>query len=266
MDGEASKRLSNKAIYGPLSEKTLHSALKRELLTNFGFENMVLVADLLIERFLSITDEFSVAPGRLQPYQTMVIGVDKREKFGYGTSIANVKLKPAIVSLITPEEILELAEGTPLRELQPRMVARIIKEAFEQDAVLSFSIVGLLFGVSQTTISGWVKKYYESHPDEVLPHAGVVFDLGPTLTHKEQVLTLHYQGLLTQEIARRTNHDPHRVDKYLKDHRRIVTAHEAGHTFDEICLLTGLSPSLVREHLDWYQRLVSKEAELTASD
>ena len=32
MDVQAQKRLRNKAIYGPLSQKTLHSALKRELL------------------------------------------------------------------------------------------------------------------------------------------------------------------------------------------------------------------------------------------
>lgn len=266
MDTQMHKRLSNKATYGPLSQKTLHSALKRELLTNFGFENMVLIADLLIDRFLAIVTEFSVPLDRLHPYQTMVIGVDKREKFGYGTPIANVKLRPAIVSLITPEEILELAEGAPLRELQPRIAARIIEEAYAQDAVLTLSIVGLLFGVSQTTISGWIQKYKQAHPEQVLHYAGAVFDLGRTQTHKGPVLMLHYQGLLTQEIARRTNHEPHRVDKYLKDHQRIVAAHQAEHSFDEICLLTGLSPSLVQEHLDWYQRLINKEVELTAND
>jgi len=266
MSTQTQKRLSNKAIYGPLAQKTLHSALKRQLLTNFGFENMALIADLLIDRFLAIVDEFSVTSSRLQPYQTVIIGVDKREKFGYGTRIASVKLKPAIVSLITPEEILALAEGTPLRELRPRMAARIIEEAYAQDSVLTLSIVGLLFGVSQTTTCEWIKQYKESHPDEVLHHAGEVFDLGRTQTHKGPVLMLHYQGLLTREIARRTNHEPHRVDKYIKDHQRIVTAHKAGHSFNEICLLTGLSPSLVQEHLDWYQRLANKEADLTASD
>ena len=266
MDAQTCKRLSNKNIYGPLTPKTLLSALKRELLANFGFENMALVADLLIDRFLAIVDEFSVTPGRLKPYQTMLIGVDKREKFGYGTRIANVKLKPAIVSLITPEEILDLADGTPLPKLRPRMVARIIKEAFSQGAVLSFSIVGLLFGVSKSTVGRWVKQYSESHPGEILPHAGVIFDLGRTQTHKGPILSLHYQGLLTQEIARRTNHDPQRVDKYLKDHHRIVAAHEAGHSFDKTCLLTGLSPSLVRQHLDWYEHFTNKETELMASD
>jgi hypothetical protein len=266
MDVKAGKRLRNKAIYGPLSEKTLHSALKRELLTNFGFDSMPLIADLLIDRFLAIADEFTVAPGRLQPYQTMVIGVDKRERFGYGTRITNVRLKPAIVSLITPEEILELAEGTALTEVRPRMVARIIREAYEQGAVLTLTSVSLLFGVSPTAIGGWIKKYYQSHPGEVLPHAGVVFDVGRSRTHKGPVLMLYYQGLLTQEIARRVNHDPQRVDKYIKDHKRIVTAYEAGHAFNQICLLTGLSSALVREHLEWYQRLTNKESEPAASN
>jgi len=266
MDAIAGKRLRNKGIYGPLSQKTLHSALKRELLTNFGFENMPLIADLLIDRLFAIAEEFTVAPGRLQPYQTMVIGVDKRERFGYGTSITNVRLKPAIVSLITPQEMLELAEGTSLTEVRPRMVARIIREAFEQGAVLSLTSVSVLFGVSPTAIGRWIKKYYKAHPGEVLPHAGVVFDLGRSRTHKGAVLMLYYQGLLTQEIARRVNHDPQRVDKYIKDHQRIVTAYQTGHAFDQICLLTGLSPSLVREHLDWYQRLATKENGRTASD
>jgi DNA-binding CsgD family transcriptional regulator len=266
MDAQAHRRLSNKGIYGPLSQKTLHSALKRELLTNFGFENMALIADLLIERFLAILEEFSADPARLHPYQTMVIGIDKGEKFRYGISMTRVKLRSAVVSLITPEEILELAEGTPLPRLRPRMTARIFKEAYDQGAVLTLSTVSLLFAVSYTTIARWVKLYHESHPGEVVPHAGVVFDLGPTRSHKGAVLRLHYQGRLTQEIARQINHDPHRVDKYLKDHHRIVTAHEAGHTFDEICLLTGLSPNLVRQHLNWYQYFANREDKLPGSE
>jgi hypothetical protein len=266
MDTQTQKRLSNKLVYGPLSQKTLRSALKRELLTNFGFENMALVADLLIDRFLTIVDEFSVAPGRLQPYQTMVIGVDKREKFGYGTSISEVKLRPAVVSLITPEELLELAEGALLRAMQPRIAARIIEEAYAQGAVLTLSTIGLLFGVSKTTIGGWIKRYQEEHPEETLHYAGIVFDMGRAQTHKGAILTLYYQGLLTQEISRRTSHDPHRVDKYIKDHQRVVAAHKADHSFDEICLLTGLSPGLVREHLDWHRQLINKEDELTTSD
>ena len=68
MSTQTQKRLSNKAIYGPLTQKTLHSALKRELLTNFGFENMALIADLLIDRFLAIVREC--------PDETLTLTVD----------------------------------------------------------------------------------------------------------------------------------------------------------------------------------------------
>ena len=133
MDQGSSKRLRNKRVYGPLCEKTLHSALKKELMTNFGFENMVVVADVLIERFLNIIKEFTAEKERMQPYQTMAIGIDKHEKFGYGTSIANVKLKPAIITLMTPEEMMLLADGKSIRELRSEIVARIFKEAYSRE-------------------------------------------------------------------------------------------------------------------------------------
>jgi hypothetical protein len=47
-------RLLKKATYGPLCQQTLEARLKRELLTNFGFEHMGVIADVLIQRFLSI--------------------------------------------------------------------------------------------------------------------------------------------------------------------------------------------------------------------
>lgn len=253
MDQKATNRMSSKRIYGPLCEKTLQSALKKELMTNFGFENMVIVADILIERFLKIVNEFSPEKGRLLPYQTMVIGADVHERFGYGKSISQVKLRPAIVTLMTPEEMLSLANGTSLLELRPKIAARILKEAYSQGVGLSFTVIAALLGVGQSTVARMIQRYYKDHPDEVLPHAGTLFDLGRTTTHKEKALELMYQGLLTQEISRRISHYPKRVDKYLNDHRRIVEAYESGHSFDQICFLVKLTPSLVKQHLDYYK-------------
>jgi hypothetical protein len=255
MDQKSTKRLSNKKVYGPLCEKTLHSALKKELMTNFGFENMAVISDILIERFLNIIKEFTAEKERLQPYQTMVIGIDKHEKFGYGTSIADVKLKPAIITIMTPEEMMQLADGKPIRELRPMVVARILKESYSQGSVLSLSTMSVLLGVGHTTIGSAIKKYYKEHPGEVLPYAGTIFDMGRTLTHKDVALDCMYQGMLTQEIARRINHYPERVDKYLDDHKRIIEAYEAGYSVEKICFLTGLSTSLVKEHIKYYEKV-----------
>ena len=118
--------------------------------------------------------------------------------------------------------------------------------------------MGILLGVAQETIGKAVKKYYKDHPGEVLPHAGTIFDLGRTLTHKDAALDCLYQGMLTQEIARRINHYPERVDKYLDDHKRIIESYEAGYLAEKICFLTGLSPSLVKEHIKYYEKVKDK--------
>jgi len=57
----------------------------RQLNTSFGFENMGVVADVLIQRFLAIIEEYAPLRKRLRPYQTLVVAVDKNEKFGFST-------------------------------------------------------------------------------------------------------------------------------------------------------------------------------------
>ena len=79
-------------------------------------------------------------------------------------------------------------------------------------------------------------------------------------------LPLKYLGSVEYHVRENRGLEFGAYDKYIKDHQRIVTAHEAGHPFDQVCLLTGLSHHLVREHLDWYERLTKKEQELTPSN
>ena len=54
-------RLHKKATYGPLCQQTLEARLRRELMTNFGFEQMGVIADVLIQRFLAIIEEYAAA-------------------------------------------------------------------------------------------------------------------------------------------------------------------------------------------------------------
>ncbi|MFQ6016500.1 MAG: DUF1670 domain-containing protein [Anaerolineae bacterium] len=247
---KTSGRLHKKAVYGPLCQQTLEAVLKRELMTNFGFENMGVIADVLIQRFLAIIEEYAPLQKRLRPYQTLVLAVDKNEKFGYGKRMESCRLVPVIITLITPEELQEVADGTPLRELRPRIAARILKEAYDQGGVLPFSTVGLLTGLyAPSTVSVAVKLFYEQNPDVVLPHSGTVFDLGRTLTHKRISVLLKHQGLLTQEIARRINHHPRAVARYNDDEERVGQLWEEGKSVEMISYLTGLSREVVQEYI-----------------
>jgi len=251
-----SGRLHKKAVYGPLCQQTLEAVLKRELMTNFGFENMGVVADVLIQRFLAIIEEYAPLQRRFRSYQTLVLAVDKNEKFGYGKRMEECKLVPAIINLITPEELQELADGAKLRELRPRIAARILKEAYDQGGVLPFSTVGLLTGLhSATCVSRAVALFYEQNPDVVLPHSGTIFDMGRTLTHKKASVLLKHQGLLEQEIARRINHHPSAVARYNNDDERVGQLWEEGKSAEMISFITGLSLSVVQEYIEIRQEM-----------
>lgn len=49
----------------------------------------------------------------------------------------------------------------------------------------------------------------------ILPIAGMVLDVGRTLTHKKLVAEMVLEGLTTQQIARRIYHSPEAVNQYL---------------------------------------------------
>jgi hypothetical protein len=95
MDLMTAKRLRVKAEYGPISRKTLRSLLKKELMTNFGFENMAAIADLLIDRFLGIIEHTLSINSKLKPLTTIIYGYDKHKKFTYGQTPDYLPLKPA---------------------------------------------------------------------------------------------------------------------------------------------------------------------------
>ena len=253
---KTSGRLGKKAVYGPLCQQTLNAVLKRELMANFGFENMGIVADVLIERFLDIIESYAPDEKRFRPYQTLVLAVDKHERFGYGKAMERCRLTPVLVNLITPEELQALADGASLRELRPQIAARILKEAYDQGGVLSFSMVGLLIGLhSSSAVGKAVARFYEQHPDVVLPHSGTIFDLGRTLTHKQTAVLLKHQGLLTKEIARRMNHHPDAVDRYNNDDERVAQLWKEGKSPEMISFITGLSLGLVEQYIEIRQSM-----------
>ncbi len=249
------QRIDQKVIYGPLSQKNIKSLLKRELITNFGFENMAIIADVLIDRLLKIVDEHYVEKDRIKPYQTIALAVDKNQKIGYGKTMEETKLIPVTINLITHEELLELASGKKLRDMQPKMVARILKEASDQGGVFSFNDVAILCGASKSKVKDLVAEYYKTHHPEILPHIGTIFDSGSTMTHKRKIIKLHLSGLLTKQISRETNHHPVNVDNYIKTFEQIRALYEDGKTKKEIMFFTQRSEGLIDEYIQIIKEL-----------
>lgn len=255
-------RLSQKETYGPAANKNIRAILRKELLTNFGFEHMFLMADVLIDRFLGIIQEAEVISGPLEPLQTVIYGYDKLKQFAFAHRPYQLHLRAARVTIITPEEIARLRDGASLPQLRSEMAVRILREAYAQNVILSFTDVGLVMCQSPIRISQLVREYQQAHPGEFIPHCGSVLDMGSTQTHKREAILLYLQGHLTSEIARKIQHAPEDVDRYIYDYQRVIELAQEGKGVPEISFVTALRPHLVREHIRlWKEFKAMKRAE-----
>ena len=241
------ERQDIKFRYGPLAQKTLHSVLKRELVEQFGFENMGLIADGLIHRFVEILEDFDPKRRVMLPGQVLWLAVSRRERARLDQPMWRSKLVPVRLTLLHPDELVQASRGTAWEKLREPRVVRLLEQAYQQGGVLGQHDVAVLLGLSQATVSRLIRNY-QQRTGKVLPFRGTVHDLGRTLTHKRQTVELKLQGLLTQEIARRIHHTPEAVDAYLTDFERVYQLYRDGKTTRQITFLTRIAQSVVRQY------------------
>ena len=97
---------------------------------------------------------------------------------------------------------------------------RIAKEAIEQGGVLSSAVAASLLNVKQTTISKYVKEYYERE-GKVIPLRGFIHDMGRTTTHKRWIIEMYLNGYTTKQIQERTDHEIPSIDRYIKRYKAV---------------------------------------------
>lgn len=239
------------SAFGRPEQKTLHNILKRELLFNFGYEDKVAIADLLVERFLSLVKEYSPDPAGLKPGQVLWLAVDIDAPPRRGRTLALSQMRPVILTLVHPDDLQRRKEGEEWRNIFPDVVARLFLEAFEQGGVLAIPDIVALCGCCYSTAQRARQRWEQKHGQR-LPTRGTIHDLGSQPTHKAQIIALHLQGLNTIEIGRVTHHAPECVDRYLDDFERVLTLYRRlghGRSVNRIAFYTGLSQGLVKEYI-----------------
>jgi hypothetical protein len=214
---------------------------KREFSGSFGPIVRENIADALIELFNSLCPESS----RLKPGQVVWNALDKRTR----ADSENRRYKPVILSLVTDDDVSMFEKGSPLSRIRKNVIARMIIEAYSQDAVLSTRDLSLLL-VSGRSYLSHQRIEYEKENNTVLPHTGVIHDMGTTLTHKRTIVYKHVvERKDPSVVARETNHSQMAVDKYLKDFNRVRTLVKDNKDIDFIHLTTNMSRPVIKQYL-----------------
>jgi hypothetical protein len=214
---------------------------EREFCGMFGPVVRENIADALIALFNSLCPESS----RLKPGQIIWNALDKRTR----ADSEKRRYKPVILSLITDDEVSMFEKGISVSTIRKNVMARMIIEAFQQGAVLSTRDLSLLL-VSSAPYLSQLRIEYEKEHKIVLPHTGVIHDMGTTLTHKRIIVYKHVVEKKDPSIvARETNHSQPAVDKYIKDFNRVKTLVNDDKDLNFIHHTTNISRPVIKQYL-----------------
>jgi hypothetical protein len=237
--------------FGQPEQKTLHNVLKRELVFNFGYEDKLAIADLLVDRLLALVEQYTPEASRLQPGQVLWLAVDVDAPPTRGRTMAETQLRPVVLTLVHQDDLKRRKEGVGWTQIFPDIVARLFQEAYAQGGVLAIpdivALCGCCYSRAQRARQRWEKQH-----GQLLPTRGTIHDLGSLPTHKAQIIALHLQGLNTQEIGRLTHHAPACVDRYLDDFERLLLLYRklgSGRSINRLAFYTGLSEGLVEQYV-----------------
>lgn len=199
----------------------------------------------LLRRIEEFVDEHVLSrPEARGPGQVCYFAVAVGERAG--KPIRYCQTIPARLTVYHESDAEVLHElGSPaLRRVR---LQRMSAEAFRQGGVLSHEDLALLLSVDLSTVRRAVKECAEQGNRPVT--RGVIEDIGPGRSHKEQVIALYFRGMLAEHIAARTGHRLGSVERYLSDFARVVHLKGQGLKAAVIERITGLSPKIVRSYL-----------------
>lgn len=238
-------KISSVKHYSSAHDRFLKPAIvnffEREFCGMFGPVVRENIADALIDLFNSLCPESS----RLKPGQIVWNALDKRTR----ADSENRRYKPVILSLVTDDEVLMFEKGSSVSMIRKNVMARMIREAYQQGGVLSTRDLSLLL-VSQAAHLSQLRIEYEKEHQTILPHTGVIHDMGTTLTHKRIIIYKHVVEKKDPSIvARETNHSQPAVDKYLKDFNRVKTLVNDKKDIDFIHHTTNMSRQVIKQYL-----------------
>ena len=234
--------------YEPQLQKSMKTVLCSRFISEYGFLGGKEVIELIVNDLLKIVNEHQLPLSKVKKGQILWQAVAKNETSSYGKSMSDTKTVPVVLTLVSDEDINMRINGTSITQIRKKVTERIMKEADEQKGTLSQPDIALLLAISRTSVGKYIREI-QDEKGIILPYRGTIHDMGPTVTHKREIVRLKLQKMSTPEIARKTNHSEDAVDRYINDYERVARISGIFAPTD-IAYITNLSESLVIEYLD----------------
>jgi hypothetical protein len=250
-------------IRKPDAYRRYHSAKKRFLKSAiedffrlefphfFGPNIIGRIADELVNIFeLNNLDTKTLKPGQIL---WRAVHTDTR------ADSFHCRFVPVVLTLVDPEDINTLEKHGMKRKHRQKIIARIMREAYSQGALLSTRDIGLILSTPDCLIS--VDRIaYEKEYDVSLPHTGSIQDVGSCITHKYQII---YKYVIEKKdpiiISKETNHTLRAVDHYLKDYNRVKLLFMENKSPEFIKMATSIPIHVVQQYINIINQNVKEQ-------
>ena len=232
--------------YRPTERRTLRGALDTFFAREFTRSLGPLMRGKLIDELLGLIAAVNPPSTHLKPGQCLWLAVDRRTR----ADSPSCRLVPVVLSLFTDEDGKRLADGTSMTQIAGGAIARIMREAESQGALLSMRDIELLSWRSSGSLTKHRQNYEREH-ECVLPHTGSLHDMGSCITHKTMIVTKAItQGIDPCQVARQTNHSLRAVERYVNDYQRVEQCYRLNTSPEYIAHVTGIALFVVHQYIE----------------
>ena len=237
--------------YMRMKGKSLKHILVDRFLNHYGYDKGAVTASAIVDDLLALIDQYYRYSDNsfLKQGQVVWPAVPIDEYPKKGKSIAQTKLKPVVLDIITDSDIDDMKIPLHHRELRLKKIERWTQQAYDQGALLTQLDLAVLLTTTTFTAGQYVREYHTIY-NKLLPTRGNIQLIGSGQTHKKQIIALHLKGYLVPTICQKTNHSKEAVERYIRDFESVKLLSTKFDDVDLISRIIRLSPTVVKQYLD----------------
>lgn len=250
--------MSGQAYVGT-AKRTFQQAVVHLMETDYRLVGSRRVLELLAGDLQQLVDTFYPAPERLSSGWMVFTGTKASgHKPSPGHSAADHELVTLAWPVVLPEDVEQMTswpsgpeQKEARRKWYGRRLARIIEYGHTHPhgpVLLTVADLSAMTGLTTVMVSQLLAEVRQE-TGTALPLKGYYFDQGVRPTHKAEIVAQYEAGIDEADIARQAGHAQASVGHYLRDYERVklMMAH---HTpLDQISLLLGMQPNVVRAYV-----------------
>lgn len=188
------------------------------------------------------------APAQALPGQLAVVAVDAEEP--PGKPIAQCAKRTVVVTVHRGVADDRRMQEVGIDGWRRERLVEVCQEALSQGALLTREDLAYrVFFVGPRTVSRDLAFLRRERPEQPVPVRSMMQDIGPVLTHREQIVRQALQGKTMTEISRATHHSPASIANYLSTFTRTFQLSQQGIHPAQIAFLLGRGRGLIERYL-----------------